>query len=129
MHAFEAHLAALAGRTNDARRMAKELDATPVLSSGSILSAVAAALKVGEIAIAVRILNRTVFQQLAPTSARLDPTLHAALDQPLFAPRRRDATLVWPLEAPMMAPSVHGLFREVRIESGLAEGSDIVTTK
>ena len=32
-------------------------------------------------------------------------------------PRRRDAVLGWPLEAPMMDAAVHALFREVRIES------------
>jgi hypothetical protein len=58
------------------------------------------------------------------TAARLDPSLHPILDYAPFAPRRRDAVLVWPLEAPMMDASVHRLFREVRIESGLPPGSE-----
>jgi serine/threonine protein kinase/Tfp pilus assembly protein PilF len=125
MHAFEAYLAALAGRADDARRMVKELDGTPALAAGALISAAAAALKVGETEIAVRILNRTVVQQLSPTAARIDPTLHAVLDQPPFAPRRRDATLVWPLEAPMIDRARFRLFKEVRIDTGLPEGSDV----
>lgn len=60
---------------------------------------------------------------LAGTFARLAPALHPILDRAPFAPRRSEHALIWPLEAPMLAPAVHALFREVRIESGLPQGS------
>ena len=58
-----------------------------------------------------------------PTLARLIPELHPILDHPPFAPRRREAPLVWPLEAPMIDTARNALFREVRIESGTPQGS------
>jgi len=57
--------------------------------------------------------------------ARIYPVVHPALDDDRFRPRRRDEALVWPLEAPMMDPSVHALFREVRIESGRPSASQL----
>jgi hypothetical protein len=57
--------------------------------------------------------------------ARLDPELHSLLDHEPFAPRRAAATLVWPLEAPMIDAARHALFREVRVESGIPQGSGV----
>jgi hypothetical protein len=56
---------------------------------------------------------------------RLESKMHPLLDYEPFAPRRMDRTLVWPLEAPMVNPAVFRVFKDVRIESGLAEGSDL----
>ena len=70
-------------------------------------------------------MKRPVMSDLAPTEIRLVPALHALADLPPFAPRRIDRTLVWPLEAPMLRRSTFKLFREVRIESGLPEGTDV----
>jgi hypothetical protein len=61
----------------------------------------------------------------APMLVRLDPELHPLLDEPPFAPRRRDLALVWPLEAPMIDAVRFALFREVRIESGRPLMSEI----
>ena len=60
-----------------------------------------------------------------PIMARLDPELHPLLDHAPHAPRRMDATLVWPLEAPMIDRGRFRLFREVKSESGLPEGTDL----
>ena len=62
-----------------------------------------------------------------PWFARLDPELLPLMDLPQFAPRRLDGTLVWPLEAPMIDAARHAVFREVRIESGLPQGSDVLS--
>jgi len=125
LRCVEALVHAVAGRTEEARRMVLELDTAPGLGSGSILNAAAAALRVGETEIASRILARTIIKDLAPISVRLDPTLHAILDRAPFAPRRLDVTLVWPLEAPMIDRARFRLFKEVRIDTGLPEGSDV----
>jgi len=125
MRCLEAHLAARTGRLEEARRMVQELDTGPALGTGAILDAAVAAVMVGEMDIASRFLNRTVTSQLAPIAARLDPELHGILDRAPFAPRRLDATLVWPLEAPMIDRARFRLFKEVRIDTGLPEGSDV----
>jgi serine/threonine protein kinase len=122
--AFEANFAARRGRTEEARRIVRELDATPGLAAGALLAAPAAALMIGEPEIALRLVTRPLFKDLAPTFLRLEPSLHSLLDQPPLAPRRSAMTLVWPLEAPMIDRARFRLFKEVKIESGLPEGSD-----
>jgi hypothetical protein len=57
---------------------------------------------------------------------RLDDLMHPLLDLEPFAPRRSALTLVWPVEAPMIDRTRLRLFREVRIESGKPEGSDVL---
>jgi len=66
---------------------------------------------------------------MGQTMARLDPELHPLLDRPAFGPRRMDVTLVWPLEAPMIDPARHALFKEVKIESGMPQGSDVQASR
>jgi len=56
---------------------------------------------------------------------RLRPDLHPLLGRAPFAPRRWDAALVWPLEAPMLNAAVYPVFREVRIEPGRPEASGV----
>jgi hypothetical protein len=74
---------------------------------------------------ALRFMARPLVGDLGPCIARLSPEVHALLDRAPLAPRRWDATLVWPLESPMIDPVRFALFREVRIESGRPQGSDI----
>jgi hypothetical protein len=62
---------------------------------------------------------------MVPSWARLVPDLHPLLDRAPHAPRRRDAALVWPLEAPMIDRARFKLFKEVRIDTGIPEGSDV----
>ena len=80
---------------------------------------------IGEPEIALRLVSRPLFKDLGHTFLRLDASLHPLLDQGPFAPRRRNATLVWPLEAPMIDRARFKLFREVKIESGIPEGTEV----
>ena len=80
----------------------------PLVTSQMLIAA--AALRIGEVEMATKAFNPTMTRQFE-TAARLDSSLHGILDHAPFAPRRRDAVLVWPLEVPMMDPSVHRLFR------------------
>jgi tetratricopeptide (TPR) repeat protein len=124
MRAIGAMLAAHDGRTDEARQAVRELcDAKGHFVTSQMLIA-AAALRIGEVETASKAFNPTMIRQFE-TTARLDSSLHPLLDHAPFAPRRRDAVLVWPLEAPMMDPAVHRLFREVRIESGLPPSSGV----
>jgi hypothetical protein len=125
MKAIEAMIAAREGRVEDAGRLLRELEAVPALVAGTIMVSASAALRIGEVDAALRMFDRKLLKDLAQTIARLDPELHPLLDREPFAPRRRDVALVWPLEAPMMDAAIHRLFREVRIESGLSQGSDV----
>jgi hypothetical protein len=84
---------------------------------------------VGETKRAIDLMQRPVVVESGPMLVRLDPMLHPLLDHPPFAPRRSTTMdLVWPLEAPMIDRERLKLFRQVRIESGLPEGSDILPT-
>jgi serine/threonine protein kinase/Tfp pilus assembly protein PilF len=125
MRAIGAMLAAHEGRTDEARIAARELRNLTGLAFASLRMIAAAGLRLGEFEIASEVLGRTLIREMAQTFARLDLGLHLIVDRPPFAPRRRDAVLVWPLEAPMMDAAVHSLFREVRIESGLPPTSDL----
>jgi len=121
---FEAAIAGVTGREDDSRRLLRELEDEAGLGSHSAMVASAAALRLGNAEQALRFLERKTVRPLAPTAVRLYSDLHALLDQPPYAPRRRAVSLVWPLEAPKIDAARHALFREVRIESGIPQGSD-----
>jgi TolB-like protein/Tfp pilus assembly protein PilF len=125
LRGHEALIAAIQGRMDDARANVRELDAASGLNAGTLTLAAEAAVRIGEMEIARRFLARSLTKDLAPMTARLCPGLHPLLDHAPFAPRRMDATLVWPLEAPMIDRARFRLFREVRIESGLPDGTDV----
>ena len=125
MRATEAAVAEREGRREDARRLVQELHKERGLGSTSLMPLAAVALRLGDMDEAVAILQLRLLSDLSGTLARLDRALHPVLDLAPFAPRRRDEALVWPLEAPMLDASVHRLFREVRIESGLPAASDV----
>ena len=57
---------------------------------------------------------------------RRDEFLHPVLELEAFEPRHSAMGLVWPVEAPMIDRTRLRLFREVRIESGMPEGSNIL---
>ena len=69
---------------------------------------------------------RKSLTEYPPVLARLIDLLHPLLDLEPFAPRRSKLGLVWPVEAPMIDRTRLRLFREVRIESGTPEGSDVL---
>ena len=124
MRAIGALLAARGGRADEAKRLIRELCETTGRSVTSQMLIAAAAVRIGEVEMAPRAFNPAIIRQFK-TAVRLDPNLHPILDRAPFAPRCRDAALVWPLEAPMMDPAVHRVFREVRIESGLPPSSGV----
>jgi len=103
----------------------RELDTTPGLAAGALIVGPAAALMIGEPEIALRLVTRPLFKDLGHTFLRLEPTLHPLVDQAPFAPRKSAMTLVWPLEAPMIDRARFRLFKEVKIESGIPEGSEV----
>jgi len=117
------------GRIDDAKRLLEECDRPAGLGTVNQLILAEAAVALGDPGRAARILGALRQRELLSTLIRLMPELHPVLDHPPFAPRRSDQALVWPLEAPMMSPMVHALFREVRIESGRPEGSGLSGTR
>jgi Flp pilus assembly protein TadD len=125
MRTFEAKLAARRGRLDEAKRLVDELADFEGMNLGAIMALAGAAVLMGNFEVANRLCARPIGKDLAPIFARLDPELRALLDHAPFAPRRMDATLVWPLEAPMIDRATFKLFRDVKIESGLPEGSDL----
>ncbi len=126
MRAIEAAVAARAGRGEEAARLVVELERAERLGPGALSMAASAAIRIGKPEAALRFLDRRFVRDLVRWVARLDPELHPLLDRQPFAPRRIAATLVWPLEAPMIDAARFALFQEVRIESGLPQGSDIL---
>jgi hypothetical protein len=125
LRAGEAMIAASTGKEEVARGLVRELDGVSGITAAGLRLVAAAALRVGEYEVAERCMSRPLMHDLAPTWVRLDHELHPLLDRPAFAPRRRDATLVWPLEAPMIDRTRFKLFREVRVDTGTPEGSEV----
>jgi TolB-like protein/Flp pilus assembly protein TadD len=129
LKAVEAMVAARAGRLEEARGLLRGIADATNLGAGTISIAAGAAARVGEPDMSARFLDKVTGTLMGPSMARLDPELHPFLDRAPLAPRRRDATLIWPLEAPMIDPARHALFREVRIESGMPQGSDLQASR
>jgi adenylate cyclase len=126
MRAIEAAIAARSGREEEARRLVREVEHAPRLAPQVLTIAASAAIRVGDLDLAARFLGRKFIQGFAAWLARLEPELHPLLDREPFAPRRAPIALVWPLEAPMIDAARHALFKEVRIESGLPQGGDLL---
>jgi len=124
--AVEVYLAARSGQADRARRLLEQHAASSALDLTALTFMAHAALLLGELERAASLLRRPLVRELAPVVARLEPGLEGLLAHPSFAPRVAPFTLVWPLEAPMIDASRHRLFREVRIESGLPERSEIL---
>ncbi len=125
MRPMEAMIAARSGRLEEARLLTRELESAGGLGARPLEVAAAVCLLVGEPERAVRFMTRKLIFDLAPALARLEPELHPLLDREPFSPRRSDATLVWPLEAPPLDDARRELFKEVRVESGIPKGSDV----
>ena len=123
--ALEASEAALRGDIEKARRIVRELAPVARMVAGGSHLLAEVAVRIGELEAAEQIMLQPHMEQFSRCIVRLDPLLQALLSRPAFAPRVMDAALIWPLEAPMMEASVHRCFREVRIESGLPQGSDV----
>jgi TolB-like protein/Flp pilus assembly protein TadD len=125
MRPFEAMIALRSGRSEEARRLLPDPASTQNFSLAGLTVAAATAVRFGDLERAVGLITRTIIGDLAPVIVRLTHELHPLLDRPPFAPRRLEATLVWPLEAPMIDRARFVLFREVKIESGAPSASEI----
>jgi TolB-like protein/Flp pilus assembly protein TadD len=124
--AIRAALAARAGRDDEARECLREVGHKSRLAPQALVMAAWTAIHLGEIELAMRFLDRKFLRHQTACVVRLEQDLHPLLEREPFAPRRSPLTLVWPLEAPMIDAARHALFREVRIESGLPQGSDVL---
>lgn len=125
MKCAEAMLHAAADRRAEALDLLRELVPLSGLNAGTLLYAARIAMQFGEPDMALSFLDRPIIGDLVPMMVRIHPGLHPLLDFPSLAPRRRDVALIWPVEAGRLDPSILGLFREVRLESGMANTSDI----
>jgi len=125
LDAMAAQIALRQGRIDEATRFFERMDDGRVLMVGPTVAMASIALRIGRIDRAVAFLTRVLVVDMAPLMVRLVESLHPLADVPPFAPRRLEATLVWPLESPMIDRSRWKLFREVRIESGIPEGSEV----
>ena len=123
---LEAYRAAREGDAARARRYLEQFQDGGGLNFGTITSGAKAALVLGEREWAARLLGRINLAAFAQIAARLDPGLHPVLGIAAFSPRVLPLSLVWPLEAPMIDADRHALFREVRIETGRPDPSDIL---
>src|SRR5262249_14747577 len=118
-------IAVMRGRTEEGRRLVAEAERVTGLWAGELMMVAMAAIQLGDLDAAPRLYGRKSVQILAPIMLRLDPELHPLLDVAPFAPRRSELTLVWPLEAAMIGPAQFTLFKEVRIESGIPQASEL----
>jgi serine/threonine protein kinase/Tfp pilus assembly protein PilF len=125
MRAAEAAIAARSGRAKEAGRLVGEVENEPHLGPGALAIAASAAIRIGKPDLAEKLLDRKFIRDFGASMVRFDPELHPLLELDRFAPRRAPMTLVWPLEAPMIDAARYALFREVRIESGMPQGSDL----
>jgi serine/threonine protein kinase/Tfp pilus assembly protein PilF len=124
---LEAFLALKTGRVEDARRLFAEHAASTTLTFGGLALGCLVAIGLDQMPRAIDLMRRPAVVDSGPVLARLDPLLHPLLDHAPFAPRQSTSMdLVWPLEAPMIDRERLKLFRQVRVESGLPEGSDIL---
>jgi hypothetical protein len=125
MHAIQASIDARTGKSDEARTAFNRLVDSHDMRLGTLIVLAGLALRFGEIDRAATLMNRRSARDSAQTMVRLVPDLHPLLGHPPFSPRQWDTTLVWPLEAPMIDRTRHALFKHVRIESGLPDGSDV----
>jgi serine/threonine protein kinase/tetratricopeptide (TPR) repeat protein len=119
LRTLEAAIAARTGYADRAGRLLGLAEASAELRMQSLMTAARVAIGRGEMGRAVGFMQRLTVRELANVLVRLDPELHALLEDPPFAPPRSSLALVWPREAPPPHPKVRECFSEVRVESGL----------
>ncbi len=123
---LEAYVAGRGGQPERARRLLDQHSGSTALGFSGLSFAARAAFILGDVELAVRLFRRPLITHLAPILARLDVGLQPLLEHAAFAPRVSPLTLIWPLEAPMIDAARHRMFREVRIESAMPDGSDVL---
>ena len=122
---IEAYFATCTDRMDHAKRLlAKSADSNPP-SYGALCFGALATLRAGETDRAIAMMNRRLVLDVAPMLIRMQEMMHPFLDLAPFQPRQSKLELVWPLEAPMIDRTRLGLFRQVRIASGMPAGSNI----
>jgi hypothetical protein len=124
LRALQVAVAAREGRHEDVMRLMPTFEEATRLLPGNALVAAEAAVRAGNRDRAMQMLRRHLEGDFGMTILRLQPGLHPLLTHERFAPPRWDKTLIWPLEAPMVPPSIHAVFRAVHIQSGRADASD-----
>jgi serine/threonine protein kinase/tetratricopeptide (TPR) repeat protein len=116
---IEAVLACRSGALEQAGKLLNFAEPSPELNPNVIEHAAEVCLARGEIDRAIRFAKRPIFIDISALHIRLYPPIHPLLDHPPFAPRVAASTLVWPAEAPPVAPEIAELFAGVRVESGM----------
>jgi tetratricopeptide (TPR) repeat protein len=109
-------------RAGDRARAGELIDraeASPQLAPVLIYRGASIAVALGQKDRARRLIARTITRPQGPVRIRITPGLWPLADEPPFAPRRSEMTLVWPAEAPPPAAGTEELFAAVRYESGL----------
>jgi tetratricopeptide (TPR) repeat protein len=115
---------ALRGRTDEARTILRKINTHGWSTMGFGHAIMEAALAAGDWDEAVRAASYVKDEGWLPMVLRLNPELHPLLEHEEFGPPRCEATLTWPLQAPMVDEARFRLFRKVEIQSGLPEGED-----
>jgi hypothetical protein len=108
-----------AGDRARAGELVDRAEASPQLPPVAIYRGARIAVALGQNDRARRLIGRTITRPQAPVRVRIMPELWPLADEPPFAPRRSEMTLVWPAEAPPPAVGTEELFAAVRYESAL----------
>jgi hypothetical protein len=116
---LEALISGRAGMWDKAGRLLTFAEPSLELSPVVLMFAMEISLARGEVERALGFGRRPIFQDISAAHLRLNPALHPLLDYAPFAPRVTPMTLVWPAEAPPVAPEIAALFAGVRVESGM----------
>jgi tetratricopeptide (TPR) repeat protein len=124
--AMKGLVAAHAGRIEEAREILRQIEGQTQFHVGNPPAIAATALRLDEPETAIRVLERVPDPEIISMAARLNVECHPLLDRPPLAPRKSPLTLVWPLQAPMIDEARFSVFKEVRIESGRPEGTDVL---
>ena len=116
---MEAIVSFRAGDRARAGELVDRAEASPQLAPVAIYRAASIAVALGQKDRARRLIARTITRPQGPVRVRIMPGLWPLADEPPFAPRRSEMTLIWPAEAPPPASGTEELFADVRYESGL----------
>jgi len=122
LNVMEGVIAERSGRREQATSHLAAAEISRELNLGAVLLAATTAVRLGDPARALRLLNRPFIRDF-DILPRIEPALHSLLDHPPYAPARLERTLVWPAEAPPVPESVAELFTGVRVEPGRITGT------
>ena len=124
LQALQAWVALREGKGKGAAAMLPPVEMADRMMPGNAMLAAAVALQDGQTELAKAFMFSQMRERFGRTLVRLTPELHPLLEGSVNTIGEA-AMLVWPLEAPMLAPAVFAEFKDVRIASGLAEASTL----